>query len=192
MQTFSSAISVINACWLVFVVVWVAAAASTKRSVYRESKAQWLRYRIVLVIACLLLINGRRLPYPLSAHIIPHTEATAWTGAVLCIVGLAFTIWARATLGRNWSAAVTLKESHELIDRGPYRLVRHPIYTGLMIMFFATVIALGHLAGIIGALLVFVSFWIKLGDEEKLMLKQFPEQYAAYQQHVKRIIPFVL
>jgi protein-S-isoprenylcysteine O-methyltransferase Ste14 len=192
MQTFSLAINVINACWFVFVVVWAVAAASTKRSVYRESRAQRLRYWILLIIAYLLLINARRLPYPLSAHIIPHTEATAWTGAVLCIIGLAFTIWARATLGRNWSGAVTLKECHELIDRGPYRLVRHPIYTGLMTMFVATVIALGHLAGIIGALLVFMSFWIKLGHEEKLMLKQFPDQYAVYQQRVKRIIPFVL
>ena len=192
MQTLSSAINVINACWLVFVAVWVVAAASTKRSVCRESRAQRLRYWILLVIAYFLLVKGRRLPYPLGAHIIPHTQATAWTGAVLCIVGLAFTIWARATLGRNWSGAVTLKECHELIDRGPYRLVRHPIYTGLLTMFVATVIALGHVAGIIGALLVFVSFWIKLRDEEKLMLKQFPDQYAAYQQRVKRIIPFVL
>ena len=192
METLSLAINVINACWLVFVVVWMVAAASTKRTVYRESTAQRLRYWILLVIAYLLLIKGRRLPYPVGAQIIPHTKAMAWTGAVLCIVGLAFTIWARGTLGRNWSGAVTLKECHELIDRGPYRLVRHPIYTGLLTMFVATVIALGHVAGIIGALLVFVSFWIKLGHEEKLMLKQFPDQYAAYQQRVKRIIPFVL
>jgi protein-S-isoprenylcysteine O-methyltransferase Ste14 len=116
----------------------------------------------------------------------------AWTGTFLCVIGLAFTVWARATLGRNWSGTVTLKESHELVDRGPYRLVRHPIYTGLLTMFVATVIALGHLAGIIGAVLVFVSFWIKLSHEEKLMLKQFPDQYAAYQQRVKRIIPFLL
>ncbi len=88
--------------------------------------------------------------------------------------------------------AVTLKEGHELIERGPYRLVRHPIYTGLIIMFLATVIVLGHVGGIVGAVLVFVSFWIKLGEEEKIMLKQFPDQYAAYQQRVKRIIPFVL
>ena len=192
METLSLAINVINACWLVFVVVWMVAATSTKRSVYRESTAQRLRYWILLVIAYFLLIKGRRLPYPVGVQIIPHTKATAWTGAGLCIVGLAFTIWARGTLGRNWSGAVTLKECHELIDRGPYRLVRHPIYTGLMTMFVATVIALGHVAGIIGALLVFVSFWIKLGHEEKLMLKQFPDQYAAYQQRVKRIIPFVL
>src|SRR5205823_12230299 len=86
---------------------------------------------------------------------------------VLCIAGLAFCIWARFTLGRNWSGVVTLKGGHELIMRGPYAVVRHPIYTGLLTMFVATVIVLGHVAGIIALPLVFVSIWIKLRHEEK-------------------------
>jgi protein-S-isoprenylcysteine O-methyltransferase Ste14 len=87
---------------------------------------------------------------------------------------------------------VTLKEGHELVERGPYRFVRHPIYTGILTMFFATALAQGHLAGFAGTLLMFASFWIKLRGEENLMLKQFPERYRAYQQRAKRIIPFVL
>lgn len=186
------AINIITACWIIFLVVWLLAAVSTKRSVYRESRAQRLRYWVLLVIAFLLLINGRRLPYPLNVRIIPHLNVVACAGVILCISGLAFSIWARVTLGRNWSGMVTLKEEHELIERGPYRLVRHPIYTGLISMFLATVIVLGHVSGIVGVLLLFVSFWIKLSDEERLMLQQFPDQYAAYQQRVKRIIPFIL
>jgi len=85
-----------------------------------------------------------------------------------------------------------LKEEHELIVRGPYRLVRHPIYTGLLVLLIGTVILQAHLGGIIGLVLVFVSLWIKLSDEEELMLKQFPDQYAAYRQRVKRVIPFIL
>ena len=111
---------------------------------------------------------------------------------ILCIAGLLFCFWARAALGRNWSGTVTLKEGHELIQRGPYRLVRHPIYTGLLAMFLATAIAYGRLGGFVGVLIAFASFWIKLIGEEKLMLQQFPDQYAAYQERVKRIIPFVL
>lgn len=191
MQVYSLAIYIISVCWIIFLIVWLLAATSTKPSAYRESRAQRMRYWILLVIAYLLLINGRRLPFPLNVRVIPHMEVIAWAGVVLSIAGLAFSIWARVTLGRNWSGAVTLKEGHELIEGGPYRLVRHPIYTGLISMFLATVIVLGHVGGIVGALLVLVSFWIKLGDEEKLMLKQFPDQYAAYQQRVKRIIPFV-
>jgi protein-S-isoprenylcysteine O-methyltransferase Ste14 len=101
-------------------------------------------------------------------------------------------LWARATLGRNWSGTVTLKEGHELIVRGPYRLVRHPIYTGLLTMLIATVIQQGHIGGTIGFVFVFVSLLIKLGEEEQVMLKQFPDEYAAYQQRVRRLIPFVL
>ena len=108
-----------------------------------------------------------------------------------CVLGLIVCIWARATLGRNWSGAVTLKQDHELIERGPYRWVRHPIYTGLLLMFLATALLLGRTGGLIGVVLVFLSFWIKLGDEEKVMLKQFPDQYATYQRRTKRIIPFI-
>ncbi len=168
------------------------AAVSTKRSVYRESRPQRLRYSLLLVAGCFLLFRGRRFIYPLSARVIPNMEMIAWAGAILCIAGLGFCIWARLTLGRNWSGTVTLKEGHELIERGPYRVVRHPIYTGLLAMSLATAIVAGHVAGIAGLVLVFVSFSIKLGDEEKVMLKQFPEQYAAYQGRVRRLIPFVL
>jgi protein-S-isoprenylcysteine O-methyltransferase Ste14 len=151
-----------------------------------------MRYWLLLVFAYFLLLKGRQLPYPLNIPVFPYTQVTAWTGAILCSLGLVFCIWARVTLGRNWSGTITLKADHELIERGPYRIVRHPIYSGLLAMFVATAIAEGHLGEMIGVVLAFVSFWIKLGDEEKLMLEHFPQQYATYQQRVKRIIPFVL
>jgi protein-S-isoprenylcysteine O-methyltransferase Ste14 len=189
---YPSAIKVISVCWMIFCGIWLIAALSTKRSVYRESRAQRLRYSILLVAGCFLLFRGHRLGYPLNARVIPEMDAIAVTAVISCVAGLVFCLWARAALGRNWSGAITLKEEHELIVRGPYRIVRHPIYTGLLAMLIATVIVQGHLAGIIGAALVFISFWIKLSHEEKVMLKQFPDQYAVYQQRVKRIIPFVL
>ena len=192
MQAYSLALDIISACWLVFVAIWVLAAVSTKRAVYRETREQRLRYWVLLVIAYLLLLYGRRLPYPLNLGIIPNVAPTAWAAAVLCVIGLVFALWARVTLGRNWSGVVTLKEGHELVERGPYRFVRHPIYTGILTMFFATALAQGHLSGFVGTVLIFASFWIKLRDEEKLMLQQFPERYADYRRRVKRIIPFVL
>jgi len=191
MQTYSLAIDIIRGCWLVFVAIWVIGALSTRRTVYRETHARRLRYWVLLLIAYFLLLYGRRLPYPLNLHIVPDVAPTAWAAAVLCVIGLAFAFWARITLGRNWSGVVTLKEGHELVERGPYRFVRHPIYTGIITMFFATALALGHLAGFAATLLMFASFWIKLRDEEQLMLQQFPDQYAAYRRRAKRIIPFV-
>ena len=192
MQAYSLSLEIISACWIAFVAVWLVAAVSTKRTVYRESRAQRLRYWVLLVIAYLLLVHARQLSYPLNLRVIPHAASIAWAGALLCMAGLAVALWARVILGRNWSGVVTLKEGHELVERGPYRFVRHPIYTGILTMFFATALVRGHVAGFAGVLLMFASFWIKLGREEKLMLQQFPERYAAYQYRAKRIIPFVL
>ena len=192
MQAHSLAIDIIRGCWLVFVAIWVIGSLSTKRTVYRETHAQRLRYWVWLVIAYFLLLYGPRLPYPLNLRIVPHVMLAAWSAAALCVAGLVFAVWARVTLGRNWSGVVTLKEGHELVERGPYRFVRHPIYTGILTMVFATALALGHLAGFAATLLIFASFWIKLRDEEKLMLQQFPARYTDYQRRAKRIIPFVL
>jgi len=192
MQTYPLALNIISACWILFALVWLLAAFWTKRSVYQESRLQRMSYVIPLLVGGFLLAKGRRLSDSLSHRVIPHVEALAWTGVVLCVAGLAFCIWARFTLGRNWSGVVTLKGGHELVVHGPYALVRHPIDTGLLTMFVATMIVLGHVAGIIAAPFVFVSIWIKLRHEEKLMLKKFPNEYAAYQQRVRRLIPFVL
>src|SRR5215472_2107844 len=165
MHAYSLVLDIIRGCWLVFVAIWVIAAVSTKRTVYRETRAQRLRYWVLLAIAYFLLLYGPRLPYPLNLRIVPHVAPTAWVAAVLCVIGLAFAFWARVTLGRNWSGVMTLKEGHELVERGPYRFVRHPIYTGILTMFFATAFVFGHVAGFAGVLLMFISFWVKIGRE---------------------------
>ena len=183
---------VITICWSVFFVVWVLAAIFAKRTVHRQSGAQRLAYIGLAVIGWFLLFRGWRLPYPFSVHIIPQSNTILVAASILCLCGLAFCLWARAVLGRNWSGTVTLKESHELIVRGPYQLVRHPIYTGLLAMLLATAIQQGHIAGMLGFIVVFVSFWIKSSYEEELMSQHFPDQYRVYRGHVKRIIPFLL
>ena len=133
----------------------------------------------------MLLAKGHSCPYPFNAIVVPGTELSAGIGAVLCLAGVLFCLWARVTLGRNWSGTITLKREHDLIEHGPYQFVRHPIYTGLLTMCLGTAIALGHLAGFVGVLLIFVSFWVKLADEEMLMLQHFPAKYTAYRQRVK-------
>ena len=192
MEVCSLAVAMVVGCWAIFVATWLLAALSTKRAVYRESRAQRLRYWVLLLVAYVLLVHGRQLPYPLNLRIVPPASLVACAAAFLCIAGLGLALWARVILGRNWSAVVTLKEEHELIERGPYQFVRHPIYTGILTMFCGTALLLGHLAGFIGILLMFASFWIKLGHEERLMLQKFPDRYAAYQKRAKRIIPFLL
>jgi protein-S-isoprenylcysteine O-methyltransferase Ste14 len=175
-----------------FSVIWLVAAFWTKQSIHQQRGAQLLRYTLPLLVGAYLIFRGRRLSDSLALRVIPHLDVLAWTGVVLCIAGLSFCIWARFSLGRNWSGVVTLKGGHELITEGPYAIVRHPIYTGLLVMIVATVIVLGHVAGVIALPLVFWGLWIKLRYEEKLMLEKFPDKYAAYQRRVKRLIPFVL
>ena len=184
--------NIISACWGIFIAVWILAALFTKRTLYHESGSRRLRYILPILLGWFLIFRGYRLGPPFNNHLLPQTDASLVAAAILCLCGLAFCLWARAALGRNWSGTVTLKENHELIVRGPYRLVRHPIYTGILAMLIATWMEHPHVAGIIGLVVTFISFWIKLGQEEELMHAQFPDQYAAYRQRVKRIIPFLL
>jgi protein-S-isoprenylcysteine O-methyltransferase Ste14 len=191
-HSYLSGLGIIRVCWIIFVVVWLLAAVSTKRTIYRESAGERARYWLMLVIGYFLVIKSSSLPPPFDWLVVPHTIPSIWIGAFLCLSGLLFAVWARLILGRNWSGVVTLKEGHELIERGPYRVVRHPIYTGILAMFAGTAIAMGYFGGFLGLLLVFVSFWLKLKREEDLMLKHFPDKYAAYRRRVKRIIPFLV
>jgi protein-S-isoprenylcysteine O-methyltransferase Ste14 len=108
------------------------------------------------------------------------------------IAGLLIAVWARQHLGANWSRSVTIKQDHQLIVTGPYAVVRHPIYTGILAGFLGSVIALGQVRGIIAFVLVFFVLWYKLRMEEQWMRNQFGVTYETYAQHVAALVPFVL
>ena len=182
---------IVTACWLIFIAYWVVAAVRVKQTVERESIGSAIRQRIPLTIGWLLMVY-RKFPSPLNYQLIPETDAVLITGTVVAVAGLLVAIWARHTLADNWSANVTFKQGHELIRTGPYRLVRHPIYTGILLMWLGTVINIGELRGFISLLLAIFAFWIKLLQEERLMLQHFPDQYPAYRQQVKALVPFVV
>jgi len=114
-----------------------------------------------------------------------------WTGAAVTLYGLLFSVWARHCLGTNWSQAVTLKEGHELITSGPYALVRHPIYTGLLLVVLGCAIARGEWRGLVAFAIVFGELWHKLSLEEKWMREQFGESYTAYSQRVSALVPYI-
>ena len=190
-QAYMLATIVVNGCWAAFLLLWLFAAFNTKRTVYSESLAQRLAVQMVILFGVIVLFNAPREPYPLNVFFIPPSVTVALVSAAVCICGLAFTAWARLTLGRNWSARVTLKADHELVQRGPYSLVRHPIYTGIFAMALGSVLLIGRLGAFAGYVLFIIGFWIKAGSEEALMLQQFPAEYAAYRQRTKRVVPFI-
>ena len=105
--------------------------------------------------------------------------------------GIAFAVWARQYLGRNWSGTVTVKQDHELIRTGPYRLVRHPIYTGLLLAILGTAVAFGEWRGLLAFALLTGSLLLKLRVEERFMSESFPEPYARYRAEVPALIPCI-
>ena len=181
----------IPALWLVWLAIWLVASTRTKPTVRRESLGSRLSYTLPLWIA-VWLVAAPRLPWrPLNTRFAPMAEWPFVAGTILVVAGLAFAVWARVYLGRNWSAAVTLKRDHELIRTGPYRWVRNPIYTGIIVAIAGSAVARGRWGGLLAVLLVFGSFWYKARLEERVMHEAFGAEYDAYRRNVASLIPFV-
>ena len=180
----------IGACWTIFVVVWVVASLFTKRTVERSSSL----WRVVAAMAILALLVSRaaRLPYFADFVLWPYSQQVGLIADAVAAAGLLTALWARFTLGANWSGAVTFKQDHELITSGPYAFVRHPIYTGMLLMLLGTAIINGHAIGFAFLAVVTLGLWLKARDEEKMMIKHFPDTYPAYKSRVRALVPFIL
>jgi protein-S-isoprenylcysteine O-methyltransferase Ste14 len=179
----------IQFCWATWLVFWVAMSFSTKETVERGGP---VTSRLVAGALVLGLIAATRI-FPFLHFTLWHTPlALGVVTDCLVVSGLAFTTWARIALGRNWSREVTFKQSHELIETGPYALARHPIYTGLIAMVLGTVINYGRPVGFVAFVALCGGVFWKAREEERLMSRHFPDGYARYKARVHAIIPFVL
>jgi protein-S-isoprenylcysteine O-methyltransferase Ste14 len=146
---------------------------------------------VPLAIAVLLLSTQNvRIPF-LRERFLPWADWPFWIGALLTAAGLLFTVWARLHLGRNWSGIITIKKEHELVTSGPYALVRHPIYTGLLLAFLGSALAVGDWRGVLAFALAAGALWRKLRIEERWMRQQFGDAYQAYSQRVAALVPFI-
>jgi protein-S-isoprenylcysteine O-methyltransferase Ste14 len=181
---------IIRICWAILSLFWLVNAFVAKPVQERTSITGRLAHRIPVLAGCWLFIFGRRQGL-LHAIILPESAGSAWLGCAMCVMGLAVAIWARWRLGGNWSSGVTFKQGHELVERGPYRFVRHPIYSALLLMLLGVTVRLGDLCALVAFGLCFLGFWIKLREEEALMLRHFPDQYPGYRARVKALVPFV-
>jgi protein-S-isoprenylcysteine O-methyltransferase Ste14 len=183
-----------GAAWLLWLVYWGISAVNVKQATRVESAlSRFGKYTLPLLVAVWLMIGGRTFAGTLlGERFIPGREWVVWLGFILTIAGLAFACWARAILGRNWSGVVQLKQDHELIVRGPYSIVRHPIYTGLLLAFLGSALAAGEWRALLATVIVAVSFWRKLRLEERWLCEFFGRQYLDYMQRVKALVPWVL
>jgi protein-S-isoprenylcysteine O-methyltransferase Ste14 len=182
----------IQTLWLSWGVYWLIKARDVKTLRRQESVISRIAHIGPLVIAVLLLTVPNWPITFLYERFLRGTELTFFVGALMVASGLGFAVWARVILGRNWSGTVTLKHDHELIRSGPYRWVRHPIYTGLLLAFLGSAIALGQWRGLIALFIVFVALWRKLRLEERWMRETFGEAYGQYRAEVAALIPFLL
>lgn len=182
----------ILAFWIAWLGIWLLASGNTKATLRRESNASRLSYSVPLWIAAYLVL-ARHVPWePLDARIVPVAAWPVIAGAAIVVLGLGFAMWARFYLGRNWSANVTLKQDHELIRSGPYRWVRNPIYTGMIVALIGSALARGRWAGVLAVFLMTASFWYKARKEERVLHEAFGAEYEAYRREVASLIPFVL
>jgi len=180
-----------HAMWISYLIYWWIMSRNVKVTVRTESLLSRLTRSVAIILAGLLLGLPKSSISFLDLRFLPSGNLYFWIGTIITADGLCFSVWARHYLGKNWSQAVTIKEDHKLITSGPYAIVRHPIYTGLLFGFTGTTIALGEWRGVISVALVFIVLLHKLNLEEKWLREQFGEPYEKYRQKVSAILPFI-
>ena len=182
-----------NYLWLAAGFVWLVGALTAKRAERRQNLASRLRHLALEVPAFFLVFEPITRPAWLARRFVPEPSIIAqYIGLVLTAAGIAFAISARVWIGRNWSGRVTIKEQHELIQSGPYSLVRHPIYSGFLLALLGTAMVLGEVRGLIGFAMAALGWIFKLRTEEAFLARQFGQDYLEYKQRVKALVPFVV
>jgi protein-S-isoprenylcysteine O-methyltransferase Ste14 len=171
--------------WLAFWIYWLAASANTKRGTTRWGQFAGFRVGIILVVLLLLRIRL------LKGHA-DVTNAWLWgIGLALFALGLALAVWARLYIGRNWGMPMSRKDEPELVTTGPYRTVRHPIYSGMILAMIGTAIAVSWY-WVIAVVLLGAYFVYSAVHEERYLTEQFPDTYPDYKRSTKMLVPFIL
>jgi protein-S-isoprenylcysteine O-methyltransferase Ste14 len=171
--------------WAAFWLYWIVAAFRTKHGRHQWSRE--LRIRVVLALVIVVLV---RLGVLRGGH---GFNTDLWRGAcglILLALGLSFAIWARVHIGRNWGSPMTQKDDPELVETGPYRYVRHPIYSGILAAGLGTAVALGWF-WLVPFVLAGVYFGYSATVEERYLAERFPGTYAEYKRSTKMLVPFV-
>jgi protein-S-isoprenylcysteine O-methyltransferase Ste14 len=178
--------------WAIWLVVWLAWAFQSKQTQQREGIASRLLYAVPAWAAMYLMFDGRKLQPWWYDEVFAYKPWVGWLGVAIVVLGFAIALWARAMLGSNWSGTVTIKVGHELVRTGPYRWVRHPIYTGLIVAASGTLLARDEWRGVAAIVLLWLSFTIKRLKEEEFMRQTFGAQYTDYSRTTGAIFPALL
>jgi protein-S-isoprenylcysteine O-methyltransferase Ste14 len=184
-------LSVIRAAWIVWLISWLAAAAWSDRTVRRPAVRREVLYRVLTLAGAMLMFgfnpDGERADTPLWSV----ASGIGWVLAGVVMCGFVFVWWARIHLGQLWSSSVTRKEHHHVVDTGPYAIVRHAIYTGLLLAIIATMLLRGTILTVTGSTLIAMGIYVKARVEEEFLRQQLGESYDAYARRVPMLVPFL-
>jgi protein-S-isoprenylcysteine O-methyltransferase Ste14 len=182
--------SVIYAIWVIWVVSWLAAAAWSATTRARVAPGREIGYRLLTALGVVMLFIAT--PRAVGPPLISTSGALGWVlvGATLC--GFLFAWWARIHLGALWSGRITRKEGHRVVDTGPYGLVRHPIYTGIILACYATAVAKGTVLALAGATIMTLGWYMKARVEERFLRAELgADAYDAYARRVPMLMPLI-
>src|SRR5579862_1550294 len=183
--------SLILAFWLALIVFWLIMAGGAKRSTGGWEWRRELGFRLVILIFVVVALKSpafRREMWTLQMHLDEAGSIIDPLGVALCGAGAGLAIWARVQLGRNWGMPMSRREEPELVTTGPYGLVRHPIYGGLLVAMLGSAIA-GSVYWALPLVLIGTYFVYSARSEEELMISQFPEKYPEYMRRTKMLLP---
>jgi protein-S-isoprenylcysteine O-methyltransferase Ste14 len=175
---------IIVICWVAFWAYWLIAAMSAKSSQSMSGRFVGARVAIIVVVVFLSRALGF---HPRAVH---DDWVLTGIGLALFVAGLAFAVWARIYIGRNWGMPMTRRAEPELVTTGPYRRVRHPIYTGIITAMIGTALAT-TVYGLIAVAILSGYFIFSATREESFLAKEFPDTYPAYKHSTKMLVPFV-
>jgi len=182
---------VIYTLWVAWIASWRLGAQHSSPTVKKPGASREMPYRVVTLLGAVGLIASQSAR--LNPQIVNAGEHAwlAWTLVGVAMFGFAFTWWARLHLGRLWSSTVTRKADHHVVNTGPYAMVRHPIYTGILIAMLATALLRGTAAALVGFALLIFGFYLKARLEESFLRSELGENaYGAYARRVPMLIPF--
>jgi protein-S-isoprenylcysteine O-methyltransferase Ste14 len=172
--------------WLVFNIYWTSESRKSKATKKSETQKSTLIHQIAMNMSLVLLFA----PIPgLVHHFLPESNLVIAIGLGVQLIFIGLGVWARRHLGRNWSSTVRVAQEHELVRSGPYRFVRHPIYTAMLGMSIGTTIVAGQYHAVLGVLIMFVAYMRKTRLEEIVMRQEFGAVYENYLRHSWALIP---
>jgi len=176
--------------WVVWFSYWLWAARNVQATKSSEGFASRLQHILPLAAGLALILHSPEHHLLLGPW--HRNPAIAYAGVAITAAGLGFMVWSRLHLGRYWSGMVTLKEGHRLIRTGPYTIVRHPMYTGLLFAAAGSALAAGTGDALVGLVILVPAFLLKIHKEETLLTREFGDEYLHFKRDVPALVPFVL